>query len=505
MRGMLAIVIDISYFERLLTAPTPADVMIQLFYSGGWVVFLIVLLWGFWKVWVESQQIRWLSQQQSVLLAIDVPKETEQMPKAVESTFSTLHGALSMYDRIEKYWIGKIQAIFSLELVSVDGYVQFYVRTWVKYRDLVEAAIYAQYPDAEITEVADYTTAVPKTFPAPGWDLFATEFTLSNKNQYMIRTYPQFEHGLVGEFKDPIGALLEGLAKLKKGEQVWIQILIQPNDGKAWRAEAEKLVKKLMKTREKQKQTFMGEIVDTVKLGVDQFLSGGEPAAPVRKPEEPPTMMLHLSPGEKKVIEAIQEKVAKVPFGTKIRIIYVGKKEAFAKARTIALLKGTFGQFTQLDQNGFRNYGKVTTKADYPWQRRKEFEYLSLFMLRTLTTRQNSGLRAYRNRSMGVGAPPFILNIEELATIYHFPILTVKAPLLKKTGAKRAEPPFSLPIYTTEAFVPPLASKPRQATRRAPGPLTIPAAPHTGRVAGIAPALPEGGVLSETPENLPFV
>jgi len=39
-----------------------------------------------------------------------------------------------------------------------------------------------------------------------------------------------------------------------------------------------------------------------------------------------------------------------------------------------------------------------------------------------------------------------ILNIEELATLYHFPVVSVIPPLIKKTGSKKAEPPFGLPV-----------------------------------------------------------
>ena len=44
------------------------------------------------------------------------------------------------------------------------------------------------------------------------------------------------------------------------------------------------------------------------------------------------------------------------------------------------------------------------------------------------------------------GATPFMLCTEELATLYHFPTITVKAPLIKKAEAKRAEPPTALPV-----------------------------------------------------------
>lgn len=497
---MPTITINTDFFYRLLAAPTPADVMIQLFASGGWVIFLWVLLWGLWKVWVESRQIKWLSQQQAVILAIDVPRETEQTPKAVESVFATLHGTLSFFDRFEKFWVGKLQPVFSFEVASIDGYVQFYVRTWTKYRDVVEAAIYAQYPDAEIAEVSDYTFGAPKVFPAPGWDLFGTEFVLNNKNQFPIRTHIQFEHGLSGDnyFKDPMGALLEGLSKIKSGEQVWIQILGQPNDGKVWLADGVKLIKKLIGAKEKIKKTILDEVMDFGGSLIDSVVSSGEIKPPIKVKEEPPSLMMHLSPGEKVVIEAVQQKLAKVAFNAKVRIIYVGKKESFAKPRTISMVKGVFSLFTILDQNGFRFYPKVTTKSDYSWQRNMIYEYLSLFMIRTLTTRQNSILRAYRNRSMGTGAQPFILNIEELASLYHFPVMTVKAPLLKKTQSKRGEPPFTLPISVqSEVTIPKSREVPHEAqrARRAPPPVT-PAQPTEVEATPAA---------ASVPDNLPFV
>jgi hypothetical protein len=42
------------------------------------------------------------------------------------------------------------------------------------------------------------------------------------------------------------------------------------------------------------------------------------------------------------------------------------------------------------------------------------------------------------------------MNIEELATIWHFPLPFVKTPLLQKAGAKRAEPPTGLPVEWSE-------------------------------------------------------
>ena len=40
----------------------------------------------------------------------------------------------------------------------------------------------------------------------------------------------------------------------------------------------------------------------------------------------------------------------------------------------------------------------------------------------------------------------FILNTEELATIYHFPGQTASSPALKRIASTKAEPPVNLPL-----------------------------------------------------------
>jgi len=71
----------------------------------------------------------------------------------------------------------------------------------------------------------------------------------------------------------------------------------------------------------------------------------------------------------------------------------------------------------------------------------------------------------YKNRGhlLTLGEYGSILNTEELASLWHFPILTVKAPLVKKTEAKKAEPPMSLPIGE-ETKIKPLNNKAQKAS-----------------------------------------
>ena len=66
------------------------------------------------------------------------------------------------------------------------------------------------------------------------------------------------------------------------------------------------------------------------------------------------------------------------------------------------------------------------------------------------TKKQHGLMTGYQRRSWGTGANPVFLNVEELATIWHFPTITIKAPLVKKSESKRAEPPSGLPITYLE-------------------------------------------------------
>ncbi|MFC1703002.1 hypothetical protein ACFLZO_00880 [Patescibacteria group bacterium] len=86
--------------------------------------------------------------------------------------------------------------------------------------------------------------------------------------------------------------------------------------------------------------------------------------------------------------------------------------------------------------NQLKGFGAVVPKSDYFYQRWSE------------NSKKSNLVRAYKGRS-GIGATPYILNVEELATLFHFPMIDIKAPLVSKTEAKRAEPPAKLPTEET--------------------------------------------------------
>lgn len=447
-------------FTPLLEAAarSPFNAFWYLFLHGGFLVVLFVLWEGGKGLWLHERQHRFGHTLTSVLLCINVPKDNTQSPKAVENIFSQLAGAHKTDNFIDKWWKGKFQESFSFEIVSTGGYIQFFVRTVTSYRDLVEAAFYAQYPAAEISEVEDYTNFAPDHFPNEEYNLWGTEMILANKQYYPLRSYTEFEHQLSQEFKDPMAALLEAMSKIGPGEHIWIQILLTPTDD-AWKEEGLALAKKLVGSKVEHKQSLMEKAIGLpgdVITGIASEAFGGN-TEEERKKDPPISIMQFLTPGERRVLEALQFKLAKIGFKTKIRLMYLGKKEVFHKGRGVSPIIGAIKQFNTLDLNALKPNKVATTHANY------------FFVQQRIAEKQRKIMKAYKDRSTHRGGSLYMLNIEELAGIYHFPVMEVKAPLVQKTVSKRMEPPIELPMDA-------MTAPPRAATafRNAPAPDDLP-------------------------------
>ena len=62
-------------------------------------------------------------------------------------------------------------------------------------------------------------------------------------------------------------------------------------------------------------------------------------------------------------------------------------------------------------------------------------------------------MRGFKNRSMYVGSPKFLLGVEEIATLYHFPITSegkITPAQVQTVASKTSRPPKDLPIGEME-------------------------------------------------------
>ena len=451
-------VIDLSVLAAQFqeAATNPVSMSWFIFQNGGWIGVVITFLFGFremWAYWIQGRYINKYFVGKYVLLAIDVPKDSEQTPKAAEQMFAHFAGTGKgpIFSEIwgmpfTEFWsYGFVPPSFSIEIVSLGGYVQFFIRCLIIQRDIIEAAIYAQYPDAEVTEVEDYVDLMPKPreLPHAEWDCWSSQLTFLRHSAFPIRTYPFFEHSMSQKLIDPMAALMEMMSRISPDEQMWIQWVLQQDD-LGWREEGYRLVNKMVGKKGGSKSGAL-DIPRQVGKGVWEAttatLLGLNPETEKRVKDEPPSLMLHLTPGERDVVTQMQMKMAKVAFKAKGRYMYWGKTtpgpdgvKPFNKARGVNGVLGWLRQFAISDSNLFI-ISKLTKTGDIIW-----------FKNYRLLDRKRRNLYNYRNRSAWRGRQYIFLNVEELATIFHFPTIDVKAAQVQKTETKRSGAPTRLPV-----------------------------------------------------------
>jgi len=430
-----------EFWSWLFSQPS-GDLILSLFAIVGWTILALIFFQMGETLWVQFRFIKNAKKWQWLLFAVDIPPLYIQTPKAVEQIFAHLSGAKIKPNIVQKYWEGKKQKCFSFEIISIEGYIQFLIRTEAEYRDLLEAAVYAQYPEAEITEVEDYVSMAPNKFPNETHDMFGLEFGLSQVDAYPIRTYPSFEYNISKDlvFSDPMAAILENFSRIGHGENLWFQIIVEPT-GNDWKEKGIELVKTIITGKKKNNDTLISKIGGLpLAITKEVFKIINPPSEDAKgknkndKKEEPPGKITDLSPGNKNTIEAIEEKIAKLGFKTKMRALYVARKEVFLPSRCMDGFVGALNQFHIMSRNAI--VPKLVTKAFYAFG-----------VSRTLLMK-NKFFRGFSRRLIKTGHTPCIMNIEELATLWHFPLPFVKTPLIQKAGAKRGEPPMNLPIET---------------------------------------------------------
>ncbi len=329
------------------------------------------------------------------VLSLAVPKENEKGPESAENLFAALHGIFQ--EQIPEI----LQPRISLEIVARPQAITFYVVCPSYLADFVESQIYAQYPTVEIHKTEDYTQFLPKGHFAIG------ELTTTKEEVLPIKTFPNFE-------VDPLASLTSTLGKVSGEEQNWVQIIIRPVSD-AWQKKSiswAQVVKTTGKAPSKvfslknilsSLLSFSKELLITAKGGSSEE---GEESSP---PELPGPLQ--------SAVEGAEQKSTKLGFKTKIRLVSFASDPETAKAKLLNVV-GSFKQFNTTNMNGFA-LGKIALDD------REELE-------------------KYRQRFFLTDG--YILNIEELASLYHLPNVSVQTPKIAWAGAKKGEPPKNLPI-----------------------------------------------------------
>lgn len=325
-----------------------------------------------------------------LVMQILVPRENDKTPLAAEQMFASIHGILG--DSVKSY------DVISFEIASSgDDGIKFFVVVPQNLAKFVEGQIYAQYPNADIRYVNDYTTRKSET------PLFVTtgEVEFEKDSIFPIKTFRNFE-------VDPLAAITGAISDLKLGSNAWIQILVRPVSN-YWQVNSKKYITSIREGKNPYGESFLDK--------VSGFLSGVGRVIANPADEAPRKEVVKLEPGQEEELSEIENKMLKLGFEFGIRIVTKAPTQTESE-QILRDIVASFKQFTTAHLNTFIH--STPTKNGQEIYGEYVRRYLSADVLD-------------------------ILNIEELASLYHMPNISVETPNIAWSRSKKLEPPMNLP------------------------------------------------------------
>ena len=333
-----------------------------------------------------------------LVMQILVPRENDRTPLAAEQMFASIHGILG--DAVKSF------DLISFEISSTgDDGIKFYVVIPQHLAKFVEGQIYAQYPNADIRYVADYCEK-----KNPDMKLFVTtgEVELEKDFIFPIKTFRNFE-------VDPLAAITGAISDLKLGQSAWIQIIVRPVSN-YWQSSSKRYITAIRDGKNPYGESFWDKL-SSLFAGVGKSLSnmGGE-SEPQRKE------VVKLEPGQEEELTEIENKMLKLGFEFGIRVVTKASTQIESE-QILRDIVASFKQFTTAHLNTFVH--SVPVKDG------------------------NSIYSDYVKRYLPSDIVD-ILNIEELASLYHMPNISVETPNIAWSRSKKLEPPMNLPKSTDD-------------------------------------------------------
>lgn len=386
---------------------TPEMIMIAGIVLGvvlcAWIILMI--LRAYFHSFAHSKRVVMTD-----VLRISVPKETrksesdsnagaqkvQEMISVMETIFSTI-GSLHAEKGFTSWLLGRTDH-FSFEIVFEHQKIRFYIAVPKSHRSFLEEQIHAQFPDASIEDVPDYNIFSPTGV------ILGSYLTLRREDAFPIKTYLKLE-------SDPLNSITNALSKLHDDEGAALQIVVR-SARKEWREKGLKIAREMQqgkKLSDVQKSGIPGMFKDVAK----EFgqVASGSPAQPTQKEA------YRLSPLEEEMVKGLEQKASKAGLDVNIRVVVCAANPTRSQTVLNDILQA-FGQFNVYE------YGNSFAKAMPKFRKRLMYEFI------------------YRQFHAKYG---IVLNSEELASVYHFPLTTTETPKIDWLTSRKALPPSNIP------------------------------------------------------------
>lgn len=288
------------------------------------------------------------------------------------------------------------QEYISFEYTAHANEIYFYIVVPRKSKLLVEKQIIGFYPDCLIEETSEINIFENRK------SVLGEAMILKKGDEFPIRTYQKLE-------SDSMNAILSALGRLSENTSATIQILLKPEDDN-WQNRIKKMIRKEEKNPGKRRYISFNPLV-WMRGFLEIFFQDPEEK---NKKDEPEV-------DEKDPIDdegLMKEKVKKTGFLVMVRVIVTADDDAIANAELRNIIS-SFSQFASPAYNRFR-----------PMRHKSLSVLIQYFILRQFAWWQKN----------------FLLNIEEIATLFHFPHSKYnKQPEIKWQHFRVVKAPTNIP------------------------------------------------------------
>lgn len=355
------------------------------------------------------------------LLLVTIPQRIEEKEKetavaeylkTVEQFYSTLAGVRE-HSFLKRLFFSNPFFVFEIAVHHIGEEIYFYVASPRSLVGLVEKQILGFWPKAQIQQTTDYNVFNPSGVSV------GSVAALTRAPIFPLKLYQEFA-------SDPISAMTSVFTKLAKEEEgAAIQILIRPSK-RSLKKIGEKTINFLQRGVG-EKEALRGAYATTGVMGAlrettQEILKSPE----ARKREEEYYRkkggglysMPQLSPLQQSQIAAISQKASSPLFDTIVRVVASAPTEVRAQ-QILQQLQSSFDQFNSPALNQIR-WRKFSRKA-----------------LQNLFYRFS--FRIFHEGEI------MLLSSAELASLFHFPPMTLLTPAIKWLKTKQAPPPVNIP------------------------------------------------------------
>jgi hypothetical protein len=388
----------------------------SLIWAGGILLVLIIILYIFRFFYRRKHNLP--TSFKKVILKVTVPKESSvkhvddrpTTPEDIKAQISSMEAFFSILGGLKAQWgltswLRGRDDTFSLEIVANSGVITFYVTAPYQTRVYVEQQLQAQFPESNIEKLTDYNI-----FSSTG-NVAAGYLNLKRESMFPIKTYAKME-------VDPMNAITNALSKIDEKDGALIQILVR-SARKKWHRQGREVAAQMQQGKKLQEAIAASGfglrkiLIDMIKGIFKNFFSSKKDPTELSEDNKPH----QLSPMETETIKGLEEKTSKAGLDINIRVIACSSSEVQANN----YLKNILDTFNQYSIYQYGNSFKI--------HQPKNTDYIIFSAIHSI----------FNDRKC------FVLNSEELASIYHLPLPTTETPNIEWMMAKKAQPPINMP------------------------------------------------------------